>query len=530
MWTSNTNNHSSPQALPRDNRPFDEAWRFLTTDDDPSTSARPRALHMPVISDPLRRQRRASCATHSTWPRAPTDARTTALITDDFRPSSKSSSRRSCRSSTAPSSAHRTVPSTAAAICAALSSHVPLAMPLHRADQAPPVRRRCLRGSLQCIQQRRARADPGLPLGRQTHRRQQRCHRRRERHWTFRRGHMQPARIPLRRDSTALHGPHAQILRPQGPCAPRARRGGIHRQGPHRGIRRHRRRHIRRDGVHLQVHRLRRRHTRAASHFSGQLLCGRRRHPPQYHPNVIIEDRGDDYPDMGKRLRRPQRSLRHHDHRRNRSHTLHEQDRYYTVEVSNLRSASTPEEESRIKEKLASSLLRDFFGVDSNMMDFADRSCRVDFNTRISHPMAQVLHGAAAPAPPLPRLYLRRDILRHEALAVPPRLLRRPLRLPLRGAQVALRPRRVGDIVKSTMEKLMKQISVVLYAHQCDIVILSPDAPQALDAVTELFVKYLPVTPDRLVRLNNYHVGQWYPQADPQGLLHRRSRLLPWVQ
>ncbi len=69
------------------------------------------------------------------------------------------------------------------------------------------------------------------------------------------------------------------------------------------------------------------------------------------------------------------------------------------------------------------------------------------------------------------------------------------------------------------MEKLMKQISVVLYAHQCDIVILrTPHKPRCrYGALREV----PPVTPDRLVRLNNYHVGQWYPQADPQGLLHR---------
>ncbi len=56
----------------------------------------------------------------------------------------------------------------------------------------------------------------------------------------------------------------------------------------------------------------------------------------------------------------------------------------------------------------------------------------------------------------------------------------------------------------------------MLYAHHCDIIVLA-GRPTSIDAITELFVKYLPVTPDRLVRLNQYRVGQWYPLADPEG-------------
>lgn len=232
--------------------------------------------------------------------------------------------------------------------------------------------------------------------------------------------------------------------------------------------------------------------------------------------NVIIEDRGDDYPDMG--------SVYAALSARFGTMTVDEiaaipsmsKDRYYAIEISNLRSASTPEEVHRIKEKLASSLLRDFFGVDSNMMDFTDRSCRVDFNTQISHPMAQFFMEQLRLRRPF-RVYTFDEIFSDM----------RPSEYLLdyfadhfgfRFEELKWRfdPRRVGDIVKSTMEKLMKQISVMLYAHQCDIVILS-GRPTSLDAVTELFVKYLPVTPDRLVRLNDYRVGQWFPLANPQG-------------
>ncbi len=83
----------------------------------------------------------------------------------------------------------------------------------------------------------------------------------------------------------------------------------------------------------------------------------------------------------------------------------------------------------------------------------------------------------------------------------------------------------MADIVKSTMEKLLKQISVMLYAHHCDIIVLA-GRPTSIDAITELFVKYLPVTPDRLVRLNEYRVGQWYPLADPQGYFYDQKAVV----
>ena len=62
----------------------------------------------------------------------------------------------------------------------------------------------------------------------------------------------------------------------------------------------------------------------------------------------------------------------------------------------------------------------------------------------------------------------------------------------------------------------MKQLSIVLSAYHCDIVVLS-GRPTSLPALPELFIKHYPVTPERLVRLNKYRVGTWYPFADPDG-------------
>lgn len=190
---------------------------------------------------------------------------------------------------------------------------------------------------------------------------------------------------------------------------------------------------------------------------------------------------------------------------------------YYRSTLSDLRSAQgNPKETSILKKRLASGLIRNFFGVDSTMMDDKDRRCRVDFNTQISHPMAQFF---------MEQLRLNRPTRTYSFDEIFSGVQPSDYLLDYFAAHFGFRfedlkwrfdPVRVADLVKSTMEKLMQQISVMLYAHHCDIIVLA-GRPTSIDAITELFVKYLPVTPDRLVRLNQYRVGQWYPLADPEG-------------
>ncbi len=198
---------------------------------------------------------------------------------------------------------------------------------------------------------------------------------------------------------------------------------------------------------------------------------------------------------------------------------------FYRTLVGDLRSAATEAEGRRVRERMAVSLLRDFFGADSTMMEDRDRRCRVDFNTQVSHPMAQFfmeqlrLHRPSRVFtfddffPEIkPSQYLLDYFADHFGFR-------------FESLKWRYEPERTADIVKSTMESLMKQISVMLYAHHCDIVVLA-GRPTSIDAITELFVKYMPVTPDRLVRLNEYRVGQWYPLADPQGYFYDQKAVV----
>ena len=75
------------------------------------------------------------------------------------------------------------------------------------------------------------------------------------------------------------------------------------------------------------------------------------------------------------------------------------------------------------------------------------------------------------------------------------------------------------------MEPLLKQLALVLYTQHCDIIVLA-GRPTSLDAITELFIKYVPTSPDRLVRLNDYQVGSWFATADGQGYFYDQKSIV----
>lgn len=197
----------------------------------------------------------------------------------------------------------------------------------------------------------------------------------------------------------------------------------------------------------------------------------------------------------------------------------------YQAKVQDICTTPSAEERKGKLVAFASNLVHDFFGTDSSMMGFRDRRLRTDFCTQISVPIAQrfmeLLRQRRASrlytyaelfADVQPASYLLDGFARHFGF---------------RFEELAWRfdPEHTAALVKSSVEPLMKQLAMVLYAWHCDVVLLS-GRPTSLDALTELFVKYLPVTPDRQVRLGDYHVGSWFPTADGQGYFYDQKSIV----
>lgn len=165
---------------------------------------------------------------------------------------------------------------------------------------------------------------------------------------------------------------------------------------------------------------------------------------------------------------------------------------------------------------LASNMVANYFGVDAAGMTFKDKTCRQDFNIQVSVPIAQFFLEQLRLKRPS-RLYTYDEIFRTSRPA--DYLLRHfenHFGFRLEDIEWRFDPIKLSMTVGKTLEPLMKQLSIILDAYHIDTLILA-GRPASLDAVTDIFIKFYPVSPDRLVRLNSYHVGRWYPLATDKG-------------
>lgn len=191
-------------------------------------------------------------------------------------------------------------------------------------------------------------------------------------------------------------------------------------------------------------------------------------------------------------------------------------------DICSTRSTERREEQLRY---LASILVRDFFGYDSAMMSFKDRVSRVDFNTQISVPIAQMMMDLLRRN--LPQRVYSYDEVFNDFKPSAHLLNHFAEHFGFRFEELSWKfdPENIANMVRATMEPLMKQLSILLYAYKCDILVLA-GRPTSIDAIPDLFTKYFPLPPDRIIRLNDYRVGTWYPFADGQGYFYDQKSVV----
>ncbi len=197
----------------------------------------------------------------------------------------------------------------------------------------------------------------------------------------------------------------------------------------------------------------------------------------------------------------------------------------YKEKIDNVLRCGDADRRQELLRAFAGNLMQDFFGKDSAMMSYKDRRCRLDFNTQVSVPLMQFFLELLRLKRPS-KVYSFTDIFHTN---VPANYLMDyfAAHFGFRFEELQWRfdPEEVAEIVKATMEPLLKQLAMLLYAHKCDVILLA-GRPTSLDAITELFIKYLPTTPDKLVRLNEYRVGSFFPTADGQGYFYDQKSIV----
>lgn len=172
-----------------------------------------------------------------------------------------------------------------------------------------------------------------------------------------------------------------------------------------------------------------------------------------------------------------------------------------------LKALSTREYRQRVK---------DFFGRDYNGQTMADRILRRDFNIQYSVPLMchflELLNGDSNDC-----------VVRYEDVFsdCPPNEkviegFYQKMGIDVRSITWVFDRDRVSEVIRKEFEPLLKKVSTVMYSYACDIVLLS-GRPTSLPVIRDLFLKYYLISPNRLIALNNYYVGDWYPFGENTG-------------
>lgn len=162
--------------------------------------------------------------------------------------------------------------------------------------------------------------------------------------------------------------------------------------------------------------------------------------------------------------------------------------------------------------------MKNFFGPDYNSQTLYDRVLRRDFNIQYSVPlMSYYLQLVSERSKD--RIVRYQDVFGD--MPVNPAVIkgfREKMGIDITKLEWRFIYDEVAEVVEKEFEPLLKKIATIMYAHACDIILLS-GRPSSLPPIRKLFLKYYPVSPDRLILLNNYYVGDWYPFSNNTGYI-----------
>ena len=171
-------------------------------------------------------------------------------------------------------------------------------------------------------------------------------------------------------------------------------------------------------------------------------------------------------------------------------------------------------------------LLYQFFGSDNNSLSFRDRTLRRDFNLQVCVPVLNRFLDL------LSKDVAYREITFNDIFEnnMPSELVVSRFKEHFGFALDEIRwiydGKVMSNIIERTMNDLLENVASVMYAQDCDLVILS-GRPTSLRPIKDIFLKYFAVDPNRLIVLNKHRIGRWYPFADESGYLTNSKSVVP---
>lgn len=162
--------------------------------------------------------------------------------------------------------------------------------------------------------------------------------------------------------------------------------------------------------------------------------------------------------------------------------------------------------------------IKNFFGPDFNGQTIADRIARRDFNIQYSVPlMTHFLELASNNSASCVVRY--EDVFKkNQPNQRVVEDFKKRVGVDITTLSWEYNQEFVDDIIAKEFEPLLKKIATIFFAYSCDVILLS-GRPSSLPAIRNIFLKYYPVSPNRLITLNNYYVGDWYPFCQNTGYI-----------
>jgi len=155
-------------------------------------------------------------------------------------------------------------------------------------------------------------------------------------------------------------------------------------------------------------------------------------------------------------------------------------------------------------------LVKDFFGGDHTGMTMEQRRNRRDFNIQVSVPLMN--HFLQLLANNSPDCIVKYSDVFDENPPAEHLLTYFQNHFGLDFCKIDWQydAKRAEKIVVDAFDPLLQKIAAIMYAHSCDLIVLS-GRPASLSPIRQLFLNYYAVAPYRLITLNDYYVGEWYP-------------------
>lgn len=166
--------------------------------------------------------------------------------------------------------------------------------------------------------------------------------------------------------------------------------------------------------------------------------------------------------------------------------------------------------------------MMDFIGPDYNELSYAGRLLRRDFNLQYSVPlMYHFLEKLSKDCSD--EIVSYRDVFKDEDSEPNTRIkegFKEYFGFELESLQWEFKKEILSSCITKAFEPLLKQIATIMFTYSCDIILLS-GRPASLTPIRNIFLKYYPVSPNRLILLNDFYVGSWYPFTKNTGFIKR---------